>query len=274
MYLTKVRGEAYPSFSRRDDRPRKQVTMSVAVGLSDHDFNYVVLCSDRQMTDANAGLKFEECKIFFAGSQNLQPFVHIPFAKPGTKNVWRPFWRLGFSYVGDPDAAQNTFGTVVDAVQAAYREEGEHIDECCALDFDFWRNILLPVFASKDAKRLQTLIAFQSLRRCFLFKTKADQVVLGERECVGGGDTSVLRYFADVVSRTDILTSDNALTVGVYLVSLANRYVDGCGLGINALIFENEKEDRHIGKKETEKYSERFAQFERQIEKGFFGNSV
>ncbi len=231
--------------------------MSIAVGL--RDWNHVVLCADRQLTDANAGLKFEESKIFFWQSDNIEPL-----------NTKTPFWKLGVSYVGDPDAAQNTFTDVMEAIEDAHREEEERIDECFGLHFDYWRSVLLPVFASKDTKRLETLIALQARHRCFLFKTKANQVVMGERECIGGGDSSVLRYFADVVSRTETPTPDKALTLGIYLVSLANRYVDGCGLGVNALILEDEKPFRVLSKTETEKYSERFAQFERKIEKEFF----
>jgi hypothetical protein len=130
--------------------------------------------------------------------------------------------------------------------------------------------VLLPVFVSKDTKRLETLIAFQARRSCFLFKTKANQVVIGEREYIGGGDSSVLRYFADIVSRTEIPTTDKALTLGIYLVSLATRYVDGCGLGVNALVLEDGKSHRVLNKTDTEKYSERFDQFERQMESEFF----
>src|SRR5713226_5779664 len=56
IHLAKVRGEAYPA-SRRDDRPRRRGIMSVAVGLGDMDM--MALCADRQMTDVQAGLKFE-----------------------------------------------------------------------------------------------------------------------------------------------------------------------------------------------------------------------
>jgi hypothetical protein len=231
--------------------------MSVAVGFGND--NYVVLCADRQLTDANAGLKFEEGKICFGQSDNNDPL-----------NKKRPFWKAGFAYVGDPDAAQNTFADIAEAIEYAHQDEGEHIDDCFGLHCDYWRGVLLPVFASKDTKRLETLIAVQSRRRCFLFKTKANQVMVGERECIGGGDSSVLRYFADVVSRTEIPTADKALTLGIYLVSLANRYVDGCGLGVNALVLEEDKPLRVLSKADTEKYAERFAQFERQMEKEFF----
>jgi hypothetical protein len=231
--------------------------MSVAVGLGGD--NHVVLCADRQLTDANAGLKFEEGKVFFGQSDNNELL-----------NTKTPFWKLGFSYVGDPDAAGNIFADVAEAIEDAHREEGERIDECFGLHCDYWRSLLLPVFASKDAKRLETLIALQSRRRCFLFKTKANQVVIGGRECIGGGDSSVLRYFTDVVSHTEIPTADKALTLGIYLVSLASRYVDGCGLGANALVLEEEKPFRVLSKMDTEKYAERFAQFERKMEKEFF----
>jgi len=226
--------------------------MSVAIGLRDWD--HVVLCADRQMTDANAGLKFEECKIVY-----------------GENDQGQHSYKLGLTYCGDPDAAKNVFPRVREAIEAALEDEETGVGECnCHMDSDYFRGFLQSAFNSKETKRLETLIALQATGCCFLFKTKADQIVSGGRECIGGGDSSVLRFFADVVSRTEIPSPEKALTLGIYLVSLANRYVDGCGLGVDALVFEDEKPFRVLSKTATEKYSERFAQFERQIEKEFF----
>ena len=117
---------------------------------------------------------------------------------------------------------------------------------------------------------MQTLIALQNERRCFLFKTKADQVVLGGRECIGGGDSSVLRYIADMASRTH-MQLEQALPFAIYLVTLANRYVDGCGFGVDAVILrEGQDEITFLDKQQTAKYSKRFAQFEQQMVEEFF----
>jgi len=54
------------------------------------------------------------------------------------------------------------------------------------------------------------------------------------------------------------------------MVMLANRYVDGCGFGVDAAILEPRKAIRTLNKTETAKYVERFAKFERHMEKEFF----
>ena len=221
--------------------------MSVAVGLG--DMGMMVLCADRQMTDAQAGLKFEGCKL-------------RGHASTGTEKPHN----IAFAYCGNPEIAGTVFDSLVEGLDAAM----EDASDCDLFEAEYFRQSLLPVFKSKDAKGMQTLIALQTEHRCFLFKTKADQVVLGGRECIGGGDSSVLRYIADMVSRTEMHTVETALPFAVYLVSLANRYVDGCGFGVDVVILQEGKLITFLGKEQTTKYSKRFAQFERQMEKEFF----
>lgn len=254
--MTKVRGEVYPSFSRRDDRPRRRGDMSIAVGFRDGE--WAVLCADRQMTDADAGLKFEESKIGWYESTDGTERPHI-------SGCPMPY-RIALSYCGVPDLAKIVLGKIADALYLPMKEATE-----CDLvhEPEYFRQALLPIFRTKEAKRLKTLIALETDYRCFLFRTEGEQVAIGEKEYIGGGDSSVLRYFAELTNRT-ILSQNEAITLAVYLVHLASRYVDGCGLGADAAILERGKPIRFLGKTDTEKYAERFDKFERQIAKEFF----
>ena len=216
--------------------------MSVAVGLGDMDM--MVLCADRQMTDAHAGLKFEGSKIRGHASTGE---VNRLQRGPLLSGMAKPH-NIAFAYCGDHEIANTVFDSLVEAIYFAM----EDASECDVYDAEYFRVRLLPVFKSKDAKGMMSLVALQSNRRCFLFKTKADQVVIGGRECIGGGDSSVLRYIADVVSRTEMHTVETALPFAVYLVSLANRYVDGCGFGVDAVVLQEGKEITFVGKNESQ----------------------
>ena len=258
IHLTKVRGEVYPSFSRRDDRPKERGEMSIAVGFTNRE--WAVLCADRQMTDADAGLKFEGSKIgWYETEEGKKGKPHIP--------GYPMAFRFASAYCGSPDSAKAICANILDILHEAMQEATE-----CDLvhEPNYFREALLPIFKSKEAKGLQTLIALETEYRCFLFRTKGEQVVIGEREYIGGGDSSVLRYFAGVAAQHPSLSCEQATRLGIYLVDLASRYVDGCGLGADAAILECGKLVRLLDKTDTEKYSERFAQFERQMEREFF----
>ena len=223
--------------------------MSVAVGLG--NLSMIVLCADRQMTDASAGLKFEGRKVACESSTGAERFHNIAFA-----------------YCGNPDMAEILFPSVIEALGSAM----DDASDCDVFEREYFRQHLLPVFRSKDAKGMQTLIGLQTDNHCFLFRTKSEQVIPGYRELVGGGDSSVLRYLADVMNHSEMPNAEQALPFGIYLVMLANRYVDGCGFGADAVILEEGKPIRTLYKDETAKlYSKRFAHFERQMEKEFFG---
>lgn len=231
--------------------------MSVAVGFTNGD--WAVLCADRQMTDSEAGLKFEGSKIGWIERMEGPP---IPYRS----GVPIPH-RVAFAYCGNPDAASALSERLTDALYEAVGES----DECDVVHgYEHFREALLPVFKSKEAKGLGTLIALETRYRCFLFKTQGEQVVITESDFIGGGDSSVLRYFAGIAEQHPSLSREQATRLGIYLVHLASRYVDGCGLGTDAAILECGKPIRFLNKTETAKYSEGFSEFERQIEKGFF----
>lgn len=228
--------------------------MSIAVGFG--DFDWTVICADRQLTVADAGLKFEGSKIAWT--------EHAAGKRPYLSGDDKPH-AITFAYCGIPERARVLVESVTDELRAALVEA----DECDVYESEYFRQALLPVYKSKDAKGLQTLVGLQTASRCFLYTTRDDQVAPGEREFIGAGDSSVLRYFSDLAATTT-LTCEQATMLAIYLVALASRYVDGCGLGLDVAILEHDKPLRIFSKAETEEYSERFVQFERQMGKEFF----
>ncbi len=216
--------------------------MSIAVGLRDMT-GTIVLCADRQMTK-EGGLKFQ-----------------------GTKILWRQrgvalqkdFFNVVFAYCGHPEVAANLFEASVDAIGQATADES-----ACHFD-DFFKHALEPVFRARDSKRIEALIGVQSSQECVLLRTNANQVVRASRECIGVGDSSVIRYLADVTGHP-LLSPDDATTLGIYMVTLANRYIDGCGFGVDVVTLSPRAPMAIFTESQVRKYSERFPQVEQQLE--------
>ncbi|MFY9907853.1 MAG: hypothetical protein WAK62_22060, partial [Terriglobales bacterium] len=89
------------------------------------------------------------------------------------------------------------------------------------------------IFKNKSSKGLQTLIGIRLRRNFYLFKTTHHKVVEGFTDWIGSGDSSALRYLCDFLLQTR-LSVQEAHVIGSYIVSVANRYVDGCSGGPDA----------------------------------------
>jgi len=204
------------------------------------------LCADRQMTK-EGGLKYQETKIHWRTSLAREKFYNVVF-----------------TYCGNPDVARNFFAMSADALgDAVGKAEPGMVGPAYFMD------ALRPVFKSKDSKKIETLIALQTVEPCFLFRTHGDQVMMAGRECIGVGDSSVLRFFSDITSGT-FIDVHKATALAIYMVSLANRYIDGCGFGADAAILRRDKPMRIMSKADTAKYSDSFFEFEKEMEKNFY----
>ena len=167
--------------------------------------NGIVLCSDRQITDHSAGFKFEERKIFYHMGPDLA-FV--------------------FSYAGEPDAARSLFGKISDGLASGIAKSKASSPRNRAI------GELEKIFRNKDAKGLQTLIGIRFRNSgMYLFKTANHRVVHAIRDYIGVGDSSALRYLCDFLLPGPPLDINEAGILGAYIVSVASRYVDGCGGG-------------------------------------------
>jgi hypothetical protein len=186
---------------------RKAVTIALGFLCPDG----IVLCSDRQMTDSAAGLKYQKCKLSWTTGM-LAPGVHLELAS---------------AYAGDPEAAK--------IMRTEIRERlGAEIAKSKLVGFQApkARKALENIFRNKNAKHLQMLIGirFYSGELC-MFKTSGKKVVEARTEYIGSGDSSALRYLADVLLPPYIPSIFQAQVLGAYLISVANEYVDGCSGG-------------------------------------------
>lgn len=184
---------------------RRAVTIGIGFSCSDG----IVLCADRQMTGAG-GFKFEQSKISGGG---------------------RDHWMILFTYAGDPDAAKVMLRKTCRQITAEMRKAKSDFK---TIQAEKARAALEKIFADKHTKGLQTLIGIRfDTSECYLFKTNERKVVEGFTEYIGGGDSSALRYLCDFLFTGQVrdFTVDEASVIGSYIVSVANRYIDGCSGG-------------------------------------------
>ena len=187
--------------------------MTIALGFVCKDG--VLLCADRQMSVGESH-KFEANKLFWAKIGNCT---------------------VSFAYAGDPDAALVMFRRLREGLRELPPSSKETFVR------DRGRAVLEKVFEDKHSEGLQTLIGmsiedpFQDTSP-FLFKTWDSKVVDGYLEYIGSGDSSALRYLCDFLLQ-DEFTVDEASVLGSYVISVANRYVYGCGGGPDRLVLHD-----------------------------------
>jgi len=213
--------------------------MSIAVGFQSGDA--VVLCADRQVTK-EGGLKFEEPKIMWRTGLMPEPFS------------------IAFAYCGIPDVAENLFHQMKAAFPEVIERSGHLIEDL--------RTAIQPFFNSKDAKYVESLIAVGTEVDCFLLRTKNNQIVRGFREYIGSGDSSVLRYLADVMKHVEP-SVEQTKALAAYMVFVASRYIDGCGLGGDMVVLRKNQPLVVFSSMDIEQYAAQFIEFEREAEKTF-----
>jgi hypothetical protein len=103
---------------------------------------------------------------------------------------------------------------------------------------DWARKVLERVFFDHAAEDLQTLIGFYSKHQ-HLFRTQGTHVVDGYVEYIGSGDSSVLRYIGSFL-RPKEHTTEEACALAAYIISVANRHIDGCSGGPDLAILHSD----------------------------------
>ncbi len=220
--MIKARNYAYPA------RTRRIKAMTIGLGFQCQDG--VVLCSDRQITK-DGGLKYHQRKdfcVYFRGNVEVN---------------------CAAVYAGYPDAASILFEDSAYAIRELLMRplRGFHADVV--------KTVLGKIFkGNRHSKNLEMLIAVGPSNQAnwspFLIKTHGSRVVRGFREFIGVGDSSVIRYLSEIFSGA--LTVPEAEFVGTYMVSLANRFIDGCGGGPDVLVLHK---DGKVEPMEAEKIS-------------------
>jgi 20S proteasome alpha/beta subunit len=211
--------------------------MTIGVGYQCMDG--VVLCSDRQIT-STAGFKYQERKIWSASS---------------------PDWSLIFSYAGYPDAATVMFRKIVDGLKDKLKQAKG------TFPYERARAVLEEVFFDHTAADLQTMIGFYSdYQDPRLFRTQGASVVDGYIEHIGIGDSSALKYITSFLKPQTNLV-DEAVMFAAYLVSVANRYVDGCSGGPDLSILNKDGTVTEVAAGVLSKHEAYFSLYEEQIGK-------
>jgi hypothetical protein len=222
---------------------RLREKQALTIGVSFFCPDGFVFGSDRQLTDSG-GFKYEERKIFRFIDNN---------------------WSMIFSYAGDPETAklffQRLFDQLGDALQPS-RSSNEFPRKLV-------RDVVEKIYKDKLSKEIQTLIGV-SVKDCgaILFKTKKTKVVAaGAAEYIGVGDSSAIRYLCDFLVRNQPSIRE-AEILASYIVSVANRYVEGCSGGpdITALYMNGQISEKSGGMFPDQE--QLFSHYEAQIGRG------
>jgi len=199
--------------------PPRREDKTVTIGIGFQCPGAVVLCADRQLTK-EGGLKYEESKVFTS---------HIPSVEID----------CGAVYAHHRDAALSLFQDIVQAIPVTARlgqEDGLLLPMLAT-------EMLEEIFKQKKAKDVEMLVAFCHGRNGFppfFMRASGSTIVPAVREYIGVGDSSVIRYMSELLGRFH-LTVEEAPMAGVFMVSLANRFIDRCGGGPDVLIMFNGK---------------------------------
>jgi hypothetical protein len=131
-----------------------------------------------------------------------------------------------FCYAGEPEAAEVTFNRVMEAITADDAPLGGSVTD----PIDSIRAVLSKAYNSPITKGLETLIGVRVSGEAHLYRSYEKKVINSHADCIGRGDSSVIRYLSEQILSYR-MNRDEAVVVGAYLVSVANRYIDGCGGG-------------------------------------------
>lgn len=198
----------------------------MTIGLGFCCDNGVVFCADSQITK-EGGLKFNDKKIFTLKSMHAS-------AETGKRMV--------LCYAGSPE--------IMKLICERLDREMSVCDLLFSADDASWNETLRDkleealrdVYRKHGTKQQVELLCgiYAPDEGAKMYRVSGAIVRKGEMaECIGVGDSSVLRFLADVFVRRDIKIRE-ALTLGSYMVAKAKTYIDGCGGPTQALVLTHE----------------------------------
>jgi hypothetical protein len=219
-----------PSLSRSYLHTRAREAKAMTIGIGFKCSNGVVLCADSQISK-EGGLKYNEKKIYTING--VHPSDH-------------DYHGITLCYAGDPDIMK----------LLCERIDGLFGQTCAPQDWDgsgliTWNDMfrgevektlrgLYKTHSAKD-QQLELLCAiFSKEAGVSLYRAQGRVVRSSEHaECIGVGDSSVLRFLADLFATRE-LSVLQGLTLGCYMVAKARTYIAGCGGPTQAFFMTHE----------------------------------
>ncbi len=187
--------------------------MTVAIGLWCDDG--LVLCTDSQFT-VSGGLKYPASKIH---------------------NMSYGDWSVSLAFSGSPQLMELVQEKLYPKL---LNPENDSKDEWGEVVCEELETILRDV-CKKDRKHSIELLCATSARRgskALLRSRNALVVDAGIGECIGVGDSSVLRFLSDLFVRPR-MTIIEGVVLACYMVSKAITYIDGCGGPIQTTVLDD-----------------------------------
>jgi len=220
--------------------PGRRKAVTIAVGFQCTDC--VVLCADREMSKGNS-LKFPEGKIFSATLAGSLEAV------------------LTLTYSGDSYAAKSIFDDLVKTIHLELPNRKE------VFPMDRFAGFISDHIPRADRRYVELLIGFslKGTSPC-LYVVRDGKVLKGARECIGLGETSLTRYISELTYA--MFDKEQSVRLGLYLVSLASRYVSGCGSGMDAGVVTSEAYEPI----DTSKYFQFFIDIDKAVKGAIIGN--
>jgi 20S proteasome alpha/beta subunit len=218
----------------------------VTIGVGFQCTDGVVLCSDRQMT-SDAGYKFHRQKISWSFNEPRE-------------------LRFIFAFSGRPAAA----AVLIRKVRNTFADEYNKLNKKNVYGVrEKSIGALEKIFRDRNSKEANTLIGI-SIGKCppFLLRTQGNKVLEANTEYMGSGDSSALRFICDTVIKTH-LTVEKAKITGAYIISVANRFADGCSGGPDIISLTAGGIIQQASREFIRKTSEQFGQFEEMVGKEF-----
>jgi hypothetical protein len=210
----------------------------VSVGVAFLCQDGIVICADTQITWPE-NHKYYECKIYPHGGAN---------------------WTFVATFAGNPELMKSFDGKFRESMQlmpAPYTASKiqDNVETILSF-FDILKD---------DPMQLSLLCGIVIANSEFrLLKTEGHVVRQVHRfDYVGVGDSSLLRYFAPLLTQTAQYDSKQALKIGTFLVLQAKRYVDGCGGDTNARVLQPNGMARRIDG--LERMEQKFLMLEHQL---------
>jgi hypothetical protein len=228
--------------TERERKVRKAKSMTIGVAL--HCSDGIVLCADRQLTKGD--LKFYECKITGLSVGNCSLAVTYSNSRELMGFIWDRMFNA--DRLAEVRAFSEIRRIFEDTIQEAYKSYPE-------ADAEILLAVSLNPHEPEDDWGLELLKA-----------TRHGVREIVDFECIGIGDSSLVRYLIGIIGKEQPEVQEGA-ALAAYLVKQAKQYIDGCGGDTDLMIIRNGKEPEFRLVKSME---ERFKLSEEGMAKAFW----